>query len=142
MADYQGDLLPFPSAYLNAALPHLHERVIFDPSAPSAVRVLGKSMHVLAAGWALSISWLWIETLQQHFLRHNEPPPNYAMDTVASGVVPALVMALIGWAIARAAGRAPYRELERREWFHAFWWSIFPNAMLLLTVWVMLQEAR
>ena len=142
MADYQSDLLPFPSAFLSTALPHLHERVILDPTAPSSVRVLGKSMHMLAAGWAAAIGWLWFETLQQHALRHSAPPPDYALATLTGGVMPALVMAIVGWAIARYAGRAPYAKLERREWWHAFWWSVFPNVLLFATVWVMLQEAR
>ena len=142
MADYPSELLSFSSPFLSPALPHLHERVIIDPSAPSAVRVLGKSMHVLAWGWALSVGWLWFATMQQHVLRHNEPPPYYAMDTVAGGAVPAALMALIGWAFKRYAGRAPYSALEKREWWHAFWWSLVPNLLLFLTVWVMLQEAR
>lgn len=106
------------------------------------MRVLGKSMHVLAAGWALSIGWLWVETVQQHLYRRNVPPPSYALDTLASGALPAVVMALLGWGIARLVGRAPQADLERREWWHAFFWSLFPNLMLLVTVWVMVQEAR
>ena len=142
MADYQSELLSFPAPFLSPALPHLHERVIIDPSAPSAVRVLGRSMYVLAWGWALSVGWLWIATVQQHVRRHDTAPPYYAMDTVAGGAVPALLMALVGWAIARYAGRAPYAELERREWWHGFWWSFVPNALLLVTVWVMIKEGR
>jgi hypothetical protein len=145
MADYPGeflpgDLFPFNAAFLSAALPHLHERVILDPSAPSSVRVLGKSMFVLAAGWLGAVGWLWWETLQQHQLRSGAFPELYAADTIAGGIVPALVMAVIGWLFARFAGRAPYAELERREWWHAFWWTLTPNALLLVTVWVMLQE--
>ena len=68
MAEYSDDLYPFSSAYLIAALPQLHERVIIDPSAPSAVRVFGKSMHVLAAGWLLATGLLWFATLPQHQL--------------------------------------------------------------------------
>ena len=142
MADYDSELLSYPSAFLIAPLPHLHERAILDPSAPSSVRVLGKSMHAMAAGWTLAIGWLWVETLLQHFRRHDAPPPNYAIETVFGAVVPAIAMALIGWGIARVAGRAPYPRLERKEWWHAFWWSVFPNLMLLATVWVLIQDAR
>ncbi len=143
MADYQSELMPLPPALLTAGHPDLvHERVSYKRPPTSSVRVLGKSMHVLAAGWALSIGWLWVETIQQHLYRHSVAPPYYALDTVASGALPALVMALIGWAIARFAGRAPQIDLERREWWHAFFWTLFPNIMLLATVWVMLQEAR
>jgi hypothetical protein len=140
MADYPGDLLPIDWPFLT--LPHVHEHVVIDPSKPSAVRVLGKSMYVLAVGWFVSIGWLWIATVQQHLLRRGVAPPHYAVDTLAGGIVPALFMAAIGWVFAKLTGRAPYRELERREWWHAFWWSLVPNALLLATVWVMLQEGQ
>lgn len=142
MADYQSELMPLPPALLNAGHPLVHEHVSEKRTPTSSVRVLGKAMHVLAAGWALSIGWLWIETIQQHLYRRSAPPPNYALDTVASGAIPAVIMALIGWGIAKFAGRAPQADLERREWWHAFFWSLFPNVMLLVTVWVMLQEGH
>ena len=40
----------------------------------SAVRVFGKSMHTLAAGWILSVAWLWIAEIQQHLLREGVAP--------------------------------------------------------------------
>lgn len=141
MADYEDDLLRRPPDRLTS-WPIVSDRVTYNPNAPSSVRVLGKSMYVLAAGWTAAIGWLWVAAIQQHLLRRNVPPPFYAMDTVVSGILPALAMALVGWWIARMAGRAPYAQLERREWWHAFWWSIFPNIMLFVTVWVMIQEAR
>ena len=66
MADYPGDLLTFSSPFL--ILPPVSDHVVIDPSKPSAVRVLGKSMYVLAVGWFISIGWLWVATLQQHHL--------------------------------------------------------------------------
>jgi hypothetical protein len=140
MADYPGDLLPFPSPFL--ILPPVFDHVVIDPSKPSAVRVLGKSMYVLAVGWLASIGWLWAATLQQHYLRRAEQPPIYALDTLADGVIPALLMAAIGWLFAKMTGPAPDPKLERREWWHAVWWSVMPIALLLLTVWVMLQEGQ
>src|SRR4051812_48662901 len=148
MADYPGDYLPgdllpyspYPSPFL--ILPNVNDRVVIDPSRPSAVRVLGKSMYVLAVGWFLSIGWLWFETVQQHQLRRGGWPPLMAIDTLAGGMVPALLMAAVGWLFAKITGPAPYRELERREWWHAFWWTITPIALLLVTVWVMLQEGQ
>jgi hypothetical protein len=146
MADYGSDLLSFEAvldrAFLTAPLPRLHEHVRIDPNAPSAVRVLAKSMHVLAVGWVAAVAWLWGATLQQHFLRHGIAPDNYAMDTVASGLIPAALIALAGLLITRWAGHAPNKYLQRREWWHAFWWCFVPNALLFITVWVMLQEAR
>jgi hypothetical protein len=32
--------------------------------------------------------------------------------------------------------------LQRREWRIAFWWAAVPNAMLLLTVYVMIEATR
>lgn len=105
------------------------------------MRVLGKSMHVLAAGWGGSIGWLWVATLQQHLLRQGVPPPGYAADILAAGAIPALVMVLIGAWIGWLTGRAPEPTLERREWRHAAWWSLVPILLLLSTVWVMIDEA-
>jgi hypothetical protein len=118
-------------------------RVMTDRPRTSAIRVLGKSMYVLSAGWLVSVAWLWIAGLQQHVLRHYEAPPNYAMSMMMTGgVVPALLLALSGWIVDRWAGPAPSRSLTVREWVHGFWWSFVPNAMLLITVRVMIQESR
>ncbi len=99
-------------------------------------------MFVFAAGWISAIGWLWVAGMQQHILRHGEPPANYAARTITFGVVPAILIALGGAAIAMWTGRAPHRHLERREWRQAFWWSLVPNWMLFTTVWVMIQESR
>ena len=111
MADYPGDLLSFEAvlnrAFLTASLPPFHDRVMIDPNAPSGIRVLAKSMHVLAAGWVASIVWLWLATLQQHVVRHGLAPAGYAFDTVVSGLIPAIVIALGGVLISRWAGGAP-----------------------------------
>lgn len=109
---------------------------------PSAVRVFGKSMHTLSAGWVVSVAWLWLAEIQQHLLRQGIPPPYYAIWTIVSGLVPAALLAYAGLVMNRWSGQAPDAQLERREWWHAFWWSAVPNALLLITVWVMIQEAR
>ena len=146
MADYPGDLLSFEAvlnrAFLTASLPPFHDRVVIDPNAPSGIRVLAKSMHVLAAGWVVSIVLLWLATLQQHVVRHGLAPTGYAVDTVFSGLIPAVVIAISGALISRWAGCAPNKYVNRKEWWHAFWWSFVPNALQLFTVWVMLQEGR
>lgn len=118
---------------------HLHERVILDPSAPSAVRILGKSLYLLAAGWTLAIAWLWVEAIRQHQLRYDAPPPDYAAGTLGTGFIAAVLLATGGWAVARFAGRASHAALDRREWRHAFWWSLLPNLLLFATVWVMVR---
>jgi len=144
MADYPGDWLSFESAldaaFLTASLPPLHEHVIIDPNAPSAVRVFGKSMYVLAVGWVASVAWLWFVTMQQHILRSGVVPDYFDLGTLGAGMGPAVLVALIGYGIESWAVPAPNRWVQRREWIHAFWWSAVPNAMLLFTVWVMLQE--
>ena len=146
MADYPSDWLSIEAALdaalLTGSLPNLHDHVIIDPHAPSAVRVLVKSMYVLAAGWLVSIAWLWIATVQQHILRHGVAPDYYALGTLTGGLVPALVLASLGVTMERWTGRAPNKWLQRREWVHAVWWCLVPNALLLFTVWVMLQDAR
>ena len=99
-------------------------------------------MYVLAAGWVVAVGWLWMAELQQFIRRHCGPPPDYAAATMTSGFVPALFIALLGVLVGRWTGRAPEPELERREWWHAFWWSAVPNWLLFMTVWVMIQEGR
>ncbi len=112
------------------------------PPMPSQIRVFGKSMFVFAAGWVGAVAWLWIAELQQFIRRHGEAPPNYAANTMSVGFVPAVLITLCGFFVARWTGPAPHSELERREWWHAFWWSFVPNWLLFGTVWVMIQEAR
>jgi hypothetical protein len=52
------------------------------------------------------------------------------------------MMAMVGKAINRWAGPAPDVKMERREWWHAIWWSVVPTALMLATVWIMIQESR
>jgi len=108
----------------------------------SAVRVFGKSMHTFAIGWIASVAWLWIAEIQQHVLRQGVAPPSYALNTLILGLIPAGLIALVGKAINRWAGPAPSDAMQRREWIHAVLWSVVPTAMLLVTVWVMIQESR
>jgi hypothetical protein len=112
------------------------------PSRPSAVRVFGKSMHTFSGGWIVAVAWFWSAEVQQFILRQGVPPPQYAIGTMVNGLLPAAVMALAGMAIGRWAGPAPDALSQRREWWHAFWWSAVPNALLLITVWVMIQEGK
>lgn len=113
-----------------------------DRRKTSHVRVFGKSMYTLSAGWMGAVGWLWIAEVQQHVLRKGLPPPQYALGTMGGGVLPAVMLALAGLILGRLTGPAPLKSLERREWWHAFWWSAVPNALLLITVWVMIQGAK
>jgi hypothetical protein len=139
MADPLDDLLPFRSNYLLSSLPHLHERVIRDPSKPSGVRVLGRSLFVLAAGWTAAVLWLWIEALQQHVWLFGAPPSLYGVHGIIVRLLPAITLALAGWMVGRVVGSAPYRELEWREWRHACGWALVPNALVLSTAWIILN---
>lgn len=120
---------------------HYSHVMIAQPST-SAVRVFGKSMHTFSAGWVAAVGWLWIAQVQQHMLREGGPPPGYAIDTVVMGLIPAILIACAGMLINRWTGPAPDATMQRREWWHAFLWSLVPNLLLLTTVWIMIQEAR
>ncbi len=114
---------------------------MIDSSRPSAIRVFGKSMYVFAAGWLIAVAWLWGAGLYQQIYRHGTPPPNYAAGlAIIGGVIPSFFIFLCGKIIGRLAGRAPETRLERREWWHAFWWAFVPNAQLFATVWIMIRE--
>ena len=146
MTDYRGDWLSLESALeralLTASLPSRYDHGMIDPNAPSGVRIFGKSMHVFAVGWVLAVAWLWFATLERHILRYGVAPEHLDVEALINGLLPAVGIVLIGITIGRWAGAAPTRWLRRREWVHAFWWSLVPNALLFTTVWVMIQEAR
>ena len=103
----------------------------------SSMRVLGKSLHLLAAGWTMSVAWLWLAELRQHVRRHDVLPPDYAMATLLTGSMAALILEAIAVGFVRWTGSAASPTIERREWHHAFWWSAFPNVMLLCAVYLM-----
>jgi hypothetical protein len=114
-----------------------------NPPPTSAIRVLGKSMHVFAIGWLLTVGWLWIAGIQQHAYRHPERPANYALPLIIiGGIFPALFLAFCGWVIGWLSGRAPDSALNRREWWHAFWWAAFPNALMAVTVEIMIRDLQ
>jgi hypothetical protein len=133
------DFFSLYAAYLIPPLPHLHEHVIIDPSKPSGIRVFGKSLFMLAAGWGLAVAALAQSAVRPEVFGLSLWPSIHPLDTIALGIVPALLMVLGGWAWGRITGRAPYRELELREWRHAFGWCIVPNTMLLATTWLILN---
>lgn len=99
-------------------------------------------MHTFAIGWIASVVWLWIAAIQQHLLRQGVAPPGYAVSTLVLGLIPAAGIALVGRTINRWAGPAPTGAMQRREWIAASLWSVVPTALLLATVWVMIQESR
>jgi hypothetical protein len=115
---------------------------VIDPAAPSQIRIFGRSMYVFAIGWTLAAAWLWYSGVQQHLLRHYEPPPAYAVRTLAIVLSPMPAIALTGFLIRRWTGAAPTAALERREWVAGFWWALVPNWIMFTTVYVMIRDLR
>jgi hypothetical protein len=109
-------------------------------SRPSAVRVFHKSLHFLSAGWFVSVWWLWLAQIEQSLRRFGTPPEGYAATTLIVGTIPVILVeicaVLLGKWIVTAAGVAD----PRREWHHAFWWTLFPNLMLIGTAYLMILE--
>ena len=140
MADYAGGTLPF----IPLTVPLAEARRLFmtDFSDPSSVRIFGKSLHWLAAGWMTAIGWLWIAALNQAVLRRGALPEDFGAPTLIGGLLSALAIEAVAIMVVRWTGRAPRPGLERREWHHAFWWSAVPNALLFMTVYVMIEATR
>lgn len=103
----------------------------------SQIRIFAKSLHFLAAGWAVSIGWLWLAELRQHVRRHDALPPDYGMATLVTGTIAAIVLEGAAVLFTRWTGSAPTIPDQRREWHHAFWWSVFPNVMLIYTAYLL-----
>jgi hypothetical protein len=112
------------------------------PDRPSALRVLKKSLHFLSAGWAVSVGWLWVAQLQVNVSRFGAPPADYAVGTLIEGVFPAALVELLAVVLDRWMVTAPGFADPRREWVHAFWWTVVPNLLLLGTAYLMIAEAR
>lgn len=104
----------------------------------SHLRIFGKSMHLLAAGWMLAVVWLWMAGLRQHVRRHDELPADYGVNTIITGAISAVVLELLALLFVRWTGSAATQAVQRREWHHAFWWAAFPNVLLLYTVYILI----
>jgi len=104
----------------------------------SQIRTFVKSLHLLAVGWTVTVGWLWLAEVRQHVRRHDVPPPDYGMATLLTGTVAAIVLEMLALLCVRWTGSAATPELERREWLHAFCWSVFPNVMLLYTAYLLI----
>ena len=141
MADYRSDPFSIDAALLAAVRGFPHSYVMADPTAPSSVRVFAKSLYVLAAGWLLSVAWLWTAGVRQSLARTGHWPAGYDVGTLGGGVIPAVLLVFMALGLRRVSGRAA-AWAERQEWHHAFWWSLVPNLLLLATVWVLIDAAR
>lgn len=105
---------------------------------PSSVRVFAKSLHWLAAGWALSVGWLWIAGIRQQLVRQGGVPLDFGMATLVAGSLSTLAIEIFAVWLIRSIGTAPHPVLEQREWHHAFWWSLVPNLLLVGTAYLMI----
>ena len=109
---------------------------------PSSIRVLAKSLHLLAVGWLVCVCWLWVAQIRLQLRRFDAPPEGYAVSTLIEGVIPAMAIEVTAIALARWISRVPGRSDPRREWHHAFWWTVVPNLLLLGTAYLMMLETN
>lgn len=104
---------------------------------PSAVRVFGKSLRLIAVGWMVCIVGLVAEQIR--LAQRRDVDANVGVDMFLMLVVPALVLEW-GYAIvAKFGGAAPDPLHNRREWIHACWWALFPVVLLLFTLYLMVS---
>ena len=82
-----------------------HQTIMTDTAHPSAVRVFGKSLYMLAGGWGTSILWLWLVGLRQHVDRFGTTPDDFAISLLIAGVVPMLALAAARAHLRQAHGR-------------------------------------
>ena len=109
---------------------------------PSSIRVLAKSTHLLAAGWLASVVWLWTAQIQQHISRFGVAPDGYAYDTLIEGLFPAMLVELLAIGMDSLIARVGGQGEPRREWWHAFWWTVVPIVLLFGTVYLMIRESQ
>ncbi len=126
---------------LVVACARVHPTIMSDTSHPSAVRVFGRSLYMLAAGWAASVLWLWLVGLRQHVYRFGTTPDDFAVSLLLAGAIPAIALALLAHSFAKLTGGAPSALQEKHEWRHAFWWALFPNLFLLATAYLLIVGA-
>jgi hypothetical protein len=106
---------------------------------PSGLRVLAKSLHLLALGWMASVVWLWLAEVQLSVQRLGVAPEAYASRTLIQGALPALLIEMMALGMSSMIAGAPLPRDSRREWLHALWWTLLPNVFVLGTVYLMIQ---
>lgn len=109
-----------------------------DMSHPSTVRVFGKSLYMLAGGWATSILWLWLVGLRQHVDRFGTTPDDFAVSVLIAGAIPALALTLLARSVGKLTGVRATAAQDKHEWRDAFWWALFPNLVLLSTAYLLM----
>lgn len=109
---------------------------------PSGLRVLAKSLHLLALGWLVTVAWVWIAQIQLNLERFGTPPEAYAVRTLVEGVIPALLVEMMAFWMASLIARVKGSGDGRREWLHALWWTLVPNLLILGTAYLMILASR
>ena len=109
---------------------------------PSGLRVLAKSLHLLALGWLATVAWLWVAQVQLNLARFNTPPEGYGARTLIEGVIPALLVEMMAFWMTSLIARVKGSSEPRREWLHALWWTVIPNLLLLGTAYLMILASR
>jgi hypothetical protein len=107
---------------------------------PSSLRVFAKSLHLLALGWLTGVVWLWIAQIQLSVQRYGIAPEGYGVRTLIEGLLPALLVELMGIGTDALIARAPESGDSRREWRHALLWTLFPNLFLLGMVYLIIAS--
>jgi hypothetical protein len=109
---------------------------------PSSIRVLAKSFHLLAVCWIVCVCWLWVAQIRLQFRRFDTPPEGYAVSTLIEGAAPTVAIEGMAIVLAILIATVPGPADSRREWVHAFWWTLVPNLLLLGTAYLMILEAN
>jgi len=105
---------------------------------PSSVRVLAKSLYLLAAGWIVTVGIVWVVQIRRDARLDFGDPLDPHLTTIAAGIVPALLLGASALTIERKIPPAPGTVDDQREWVHAVWWSVLPIVLLLEAVYVMM----
>jgi hypothetical protein len=106
---------------------------------PSSIRVLAKSLHLLAVGWLATVVWLWTAQVQVNISRFGVAPEGYAYRTLIEGLLPAMLVELMAIGMDSLLARVGGRGDPRREWWYAFVWTAVPIALLFGTVYLMIR---
>jgi hypothetical protein len=104
--------------------------------------VLAKSLHLLALGWVVSVVWLWGAQVEMNLRRFGVAPEGYGFSILIEGTFPAALVELLAVLLAGFIAKYPGTGEPRREWWHAFWWTLTPNLLLFVTVFLLTRGTR